>query len=273
MKGIYVYCIYSNDEDRAGFKPSGKGIESSRVYPIVFGDIAAVASDIDLAKFGVKEIRNRLQNDPTWTERTVRQHHRVIAKLARSRTVIPMKFGVIFKTKQTLDKVFKRHFKKFKNLLADLEGKQEWGIKAYLERKKFIDFLKGSRKEIKAFKRERSSMPEGRKWYADRKIDKWLTEEFEAAIEAELQHIAGKLESSAEKVVLNELLPKELSERRDEEMVLNAACLFKNDRLNKFNDTVRAIQKECGKLGLTVLATGPWPPYNFASIDLEEPKI
>ncbi len=53
------------------------------------------------------------------------------------KAVIPMKFGTIFKTKENLEATLKKYYSKFKQSLENLKGKQEWSVKAYLNRKAF----------------------------------------------------------------------------------------------------------------------------------------
>lgn len=267
MTGFYIYCIRAGKD--AG-KMKAKGIEfGSGTRPIPFKDIEAVVSEVDLSKFNAKVIKANLQEDAKWTEKNVRRHHEVIAEANKTGAVIPMKFGTLYKTKKNLETMLAKHYGKFKKLLARLAGKQEWGVKGYLEYEKFTQILKKKNKEIQKLEKKRSSVPEGMKWYVDRKSDELIAGQIEYEVEEELKRIIDELEKRAEEVRLNDLLPKEISEP-GKDMILNAACLVKNGRLDDFQSLLREITKECEVAGITLILTGPWPPYNFVNIKNEK---
>ncbi len=271
MKGFYIYCVRGKGNAEKIFAKDGKarGIEfGSKLFSIPFKDIEAVVSEVDLSKFNAKTIEEKLREDAKWTEENVKQYHEVIAKANKAGVVIPMKFGTVYKTKENLEAMLATNYGKFKKLLARLEGKQEWGVKGYLEYKRFAGILKTKDKKMQKFEKRRSSLPEGMKWYMDRKSDGLIEERIEYKVEEELQKIISKLEKLAEDVRFNDFLPKELSEP-GKDMILNVACFVRNDALGEFKNLMQNLADECGALGITFVFTGPWPPYNFVDIKNE----
>jgi hypothetical protein len=263
MKGFYVYCICRGADEK---KIRIGGVEfGGKILVIPFKDIEAVVSDIDLSQFNEEKIKDKLQEDQKWTEKNIRCHHDVVAKVYEIDTVIPMKFGTIFKTKKSLEAMLKKYYRKFKELLTELSGKQEWGVKGYLEYKKFAEILKNKNKEIQKLEKKRSSVPEGMKWYMERKADELIAGRIECEVEDELQKIIKKLEKYAKEIRFNDLLPKEIGEPA-KDMILNAACLVRNDALDKFQAMFQGLLRECESLGIILTLTGPWPPYNFVDI-------
>ncbi len=268
MKGFYIYCIRWGIDSAAetSFRVSS-GVEfGGKISAVPFKDIEAVVSDINLSQFNEKKIENKLQEDQKWTEKNIRCHHDVIAKVYEASTVIPMKFGTIFKTKKSLETMLKKHYRKFKRLLADIGGKQEWGVKIYLEYEKFVEFLKKENEEVKKLEEEKSTMPEGMQWYADKKIDELIAEESEEEIEKQLERIAKKLEDCCEQIALCDLLPKEVTTGMNKDNVFNAACLVDNNKLEDFKRLLQELEKEYSQIGGVLIATGPWPPYNFVQL-------
>ncbi len=267
MRGFYVYCIRYG-ADKKNIKT--KGIEfGGKISAIPFKDIEAIVSDINLSQFNEKKIEDKLQGDPKWTEKNIRRHHDVIAKVYEMSTVIPMKFGMIFKTKRSLEVMLKKYYRKFKRLFIGLAGKQEWGVKIYLEYEKFVEFLKKENEEVKKLEEKKSAMSEGAQWYTDKKIDKLVTEKSEEEIEKQLQCIAKRLEDCCEQTALCNLLPKEVTTEINKDNIFNTACLIDNSKLDYFKKMLQETQKECDQIGATLVATGPWPPYNFVNIKNE----
>jgi hypothetical protein len=262
MKGFYIYCIR-----RDAKKIKAKGVEFGRdIGAIAFRDIEAVVSGVDLSKFNAKTIKDRFQGDAKWAEKNIKRHHEVIVEANKAGAVIPMKFGTFYKTKKSLEAMLKKYYRKFKSLLGRLKDKQEWGVKGYLEYKKFADLLKTKNKKIKELEKKRVSVPEGMKWYVDRKGDELIAGQIEYEVEEELKRIVDKLEKQAEEIRLNDLLPKELSEP-GKDMILNVACLVRNDALKKFKAMFQELEKECAAPGITLTMSGPWPSYNFVEIN------
>ena len=116
MKGFYPYCIRLH---AAKAKTVSAGVRA-----ILFKDIEAIVSEIDLSKFNEKTVRDKLQTDLKWTEKNIKRHHDIIAKAYETGTVISLKFGTLFETKKSLEAMLKKHYRKFKKLLAKLNDKQ-----------------------------------------------------------------------------------------------------------------------------------------------------
>ena len=263
MKGLYLYCIRAHGATNS---VKMKGIDSGEeIMAVPFKDIEALVSGIDLSRFNGKEIEDKMKEDLKWTEKNVRCHHGVIAETYRHSAVIPMKFGTVFKTKKSLAEMLKTHYGKFKRLLAKLGNKQEWGVKIYLEHEKFVEFLKQENREVKKLEKEKLAMPEGRRWYAEKKIEKSIAAQFEEEVENQLQAVINRLENFCEQVVLCDFLPKEAA--ADEDNIFNAACLIDKNKLDDFKKLLQEIRKEYEKIGGALVTTGPWPPYNFVQLN------
>lgn len=264
MKGFYVYCIRQGAGEK---KIKMEGIEfGGKISAIPFKDIEAVVSDVDLSQFNEKKIEDKLQEDIKWAERNVQRHHGIVAEAYKIETVIPMKFGTIFKTRKSLAAMLAKYYKKFKRLLAGLSGKQEWGIKIYFEYEKFVEFLKKQNKEVKKLEKRKLAIAEGMRWYVDRKIDELIVKESEEEIERQLQRIAKRLEDCCEQIVFCDLLPKEAM-AAGKDNVFNAACLIDDNKFDNFKKMLLETEKECDQIGAVLVATGPWPPYNFVQLD------
>lgn len=264
MKGFYVYCV--RPKFAKALPAKAKGVEfakSIKVFP--FKDIEAVVGAIDPAKFDGAKIKEKLLNDPKWAEKNIRRHHEVIDQMFQTSAVVPMKFGTMYKTKISLVAALEKYYRKFKNLIRQLADRKEWGVKAYLDHKKFIDDLKKKNKEIQKLKKRQSSAQEGRRWYTERKIDEIIADESEREIEKELRSLVEKLEKHVEKMRLNEALSKDMPASATE-MIMNAVCLVKNDALPGFKDLFQELAKEEKEKGILLALTGPWPPYNFVEI-------
>lgn len=264
MKGFFIYCI--RPKLTGIYSTKAKGVDfAKRIKIFSFKDIEAIIGELDLLKFDPELIKEKLLSDTKWAEENIRRYHEVIDRAFRISVVIPMKFGTIYKTKISLIEMLEKYYRQFKNLIPRLQDKKEWGVKSYLDHQKFIEGLKKKNKEIQKLEKRRSSVLEGMKWYIEQKIDEIIADESEGEIEKELQYLVEKLEKHAEKVRLNEALSKDIQEP-GREMIMNAACLVKNDALPSFRDLFQELAKEATRRGMMLELTGPWPPYNFVEL-------
>jgi hypothetical protein len=254
MNGLYLYCIRFRNGNTPRFKT---------VTPIPFKDIEAVAANVDLSQFSGKRLKEKLENDAEWAEKNVKFHHKVVAAANKTSAVVPMKFGALFKTKKSLEAMLQKHYKKFKDLLVYLRDKEEWGVKIYLDNKKFREQLKGQNKEFNQFEKNKIAMPEGMQWYAEKKADELLETQLDEEVNRHVERLLETLRSYSEDIALNSPLPS--VRNGEEETVLNSAYLIKKGNTENFNGAARKIDDDFGPLGFRVEITGPWPPYNFVN--------
>lgn len=261
VKGFYIYCIRNRHEQ----------VKGAGLLSIPFRDIEATAMEVDLGEFGEKEIEDRLKNDARWTEKSIRHHHELIDQLGKKDTVIPCKFGTVFRTKKRIEEMLEKDYKQFSYLLSCLSGKQEWGLKIYLDSQKFIEGLKKEDQEILALQKRKETAGEGMKWYLDQKMGALIDQKLEVEVDRCLAEIVEWLKQSAEKVVLNDPETSGLS-LENQEMILNSTCLLKTEGVGSWQEKWEKFFKELYKRGLSCEITGPWPPYNFVDFKNEKDK-
>lgn len=258
--GLWGYCI--RPTTMAPLKMKGIAPRTA-AYCLRFKDIEAVVSDAPINQFTGKEMKDRIENDPQWLERSLRCHHNTIVKAGVMGPIIPMKFGMLFKTKRSFEAMLKNYYEEFKNLLAELKNKQELGVKVYLNRKKIIEQLKSEDKELKRFEKRKNKLAEGMKWYMERKIEAAISEKLHEKIERCLEEIIEVLEQLAEKVAINDLPASHDEETSGKNIILNSACLTGSENAKSFKEHLEKSLAEFYRSGFTIEISGPWPPYNF----------
>ena len=110
---LYLYGIIDSSDQ---ITDSIYGLEGSCVYNIPFCDIGAVVS----------QISQPIQNV---TEGAVIEHEIVVEKLMVNSTVLPVRFGTIIDGRDSLLSMMQSYYKDFKDNLARLHNKLEFGIK------------------------------------------------------------------------------------------------------------------------------------------------
>lgn len=116
-EGRYVYCIIPWDGSDRSLSFGEIGIENSgKVYTIPYGDVAAVVSNAPFKGY-------------TPNKENAYAHIQVMTLIMREHTVLPMAFGMAFKSEEVLRMVLERTHNDLRKALNEIEGKVEVGVK------------------------------------------------------------------------------------------------------------------------------------------------
>ena len=263
--GIYVYGIVSQGNQI----PALRGVDGKSVVSgFPFREIAAVTSEVSLEEFDEQPIKERLK-DAEWTKEKILAHEHVLEELMNQRTVIPMKFATIFKSEQGLNEMLEGFYPSFQELLAQLKGKEEWGVKVFADLARLREEIKDSNEQIHSFLGQAEKKPKGVAYLMKKKMEQAIDEEVDNVIASLTQGLFDRLLKRAVEGKMNPLAPKELTGKANE-MILNSVFLVKRDEKKEFLEGVRELQKEKERERFDFETVGPFPPYNFVSLEREE---
>ena len=265
MKGLYLYGICPSIKiKRLVTKDIGEGIGGGKAFSIPYKDIEAVVSEISLEEFGSKEIQKRAAEDLEWIKEKALIHEKVIETAMNNSggLIIPMKFGTIFKNRESLTGSLKKDYLKFKNLLRSLQGKEERSVKIYCKSELFENEIKKKSPMIQRKLEEIKSLPAGRQYFLEEEINEMAKKEARKSVNNYTSLFLEGLKGLAEDLKENKILGKELTQRNDP-MVFNGAFLLKKEKVDKFREEIQKLQAEYEKIGFIFESSGPWPPYNF----------
>lgn len=274
-KGLYLYCIRAKTDS----KFSTIGIDGGEIFTVPYQDLEAVVSEVSLEEFSSEEIQKKAQEDLGWIKEKAQIHEKVIEEAMKLKfppfplgkdplenkglkTVIPMKFGTIFKTKENLEETLKKYYYQFKENLKNLAGKQEWALKVYLNRKSFEKEIKKVSPVVQEKEKEISAMPEGVAYFMQKQIDDTVSKEADKAIENYTESFFEGLKRYAVAGTKGKILEKELT-GKSLPMVLNAIFLVSEEKLEDFIKEIDKLNRDYKPKGFNFEYSGPWPPYNF----------
>jgi hypothetical protein len=244
--GRYVYGIIEAKQPLS-FGKMGIGGAGEPVYTVNFQDIAAVVSKTSVYIF-----------DPTRENALAHEH--VIETVMKTHTIIPMSFGTVFRTDNDIREVLRSIFVSLKDVLKQMEGKLEFGLKVNWDRDRIIEELKDADEEIRQFHQEITRKHLQSTYFArmqlGRMIDKALSERAAQYVRDIYEALRGVCVASRDNKPIGD------------KMIMNAAFLVERDREAEFDAAVNKIAKFYGEL-LNFKYTGPWPPYNFVNIRLK----
>jgi hypothetical protein len=246
QEGRYVYGIIQSREP-ISFGRMGIGGSGEMVYVVTHGDIAAVVSRTPVFIF-----------DPTRENALAHEH--VIETVMKTHTIIPMSFGTVFRTDDDIREVLRSIYPSVKDVLKQMLGKVEFGLKVTWDRDHIVDELQREHEEIRRFHQEITRKHLQSTYFARMQLGRMIDKALE--------------ERSVEYVrVIYETLRAICVASRDnkpigDKMIMNAAFLLEREREAEFDAAVNRIARKFGDR-LNFKYTGPWPPYNFVNIRLK----
>lgn len=246
QEGLYVYGVI---ESRAGvsFGKSSIGGVSEDVSTVHYGDIAAVISRTPVFIF-----------DPTRDNALAHEH--VIETVMKNYTIVPMAFGTVFRTGEDIKEVLKSIYPSLKDVLRQMTGKLEFGLKVTWDRDRIIEELKREHDDIHRFHQELTRKHLQSTYFArmqlGRMIDKALAELAANYVRDIYDGLRGVCVASRDNKPIGD------------KMIMNAAFLIQKEREAEFDAAVNRIAQKFGER-LNFKYTGPWPPYNFVNIRLK----
>src|SRR5437016_5677989 len=246
QEGRYVYGIIESREP-ATFGKTGIGTSGETVYTVHHGDVAAVVSKTSVFIF-----------DPTRENALAHEH--VIETVMKTNTIIPMSFGTVFRTDDDIKEVLRSIYPSLKDVLKQMSGKLEFGLKVTWDRDRIVEELKRENEEIHRFQHELTRKHLQSTYFArmqlGRMIDKALGERAAEVVREIYDGLRTVCVASRDNKVIGD------------KMIMNAAFLIQKDKESEFDAAVNAVAQKFGDR-LNFKYTGPWTPDNFVHIRLK----
>jgi hypothetical protein len=262
---IYLYCVTKTKPSQSDFEDVGV-----KIYPIYFQGTYAVITKVSPDEFSEDNLKKNLANIE-WVEKRIRQHERIIEEIMKDATVLPFKFGTVFQSEENVEKLLKEHHTDFKQIIENLDGKEEWGLKIYCNLDKFKESLTKTDERIQELDKQIASTSEGKAYLLKKKKEGLIKEVINEKISEYTQDSFTRLKRACLEAKINKILPKEVTEREDE-MVFNAAFLINKNRIKDLENVLSYLKTKYSDKGLIFDCTGPWPAYNFCTLPEEKTR-
>lgn len=186
-------------------------------------------------------------------------HERVNGAVLREHTVIPMSFGMVFRAREDVVELLRSAHDAFLGVLAEMDGKIEFGLKVSWNRDAQLRALEQEDEELRSL-REEIAGGAGAGFAARMQYGQLV----EAALEQRSERCVAVLLRRLRDVSVASRCNDTMGER----MIMNAAFLVQRRRETAFEQRLQAIAQDWP--GLDFQLTGPWPPYNFVAIRLKQ---
>jgi len=248
-----VLHTYGVVDDASGQLPV-HGIAGAPVVTLDLGNVAVVVSPLDADDYGT-EAWERHGQDPAWLEPVARGHHEVLQYLCESRdrlgAVAPLRLPGIYRDEAAVRAAFSGRVEELTRVLDEVRGHGEWGVKVFL--------VDGTAKS------EEPPASSGREYLMRKSAESQDRERARRHRQDLVRGAYEKLAASAARSLVNAPQDAALSGRK-EPMLLNSAHLVADAAKGPFFEALEVASHQLEPDGMTIEVSGPWPPYNFATL-------
>ena len=252
---MYLYCITAGAPLPESYKDvyKIKVIEVNGLY-VIYKEVGADEYSTDNIQLKIK--------DAVWLDFNVRDHLSILTSLMNVTTVIPFNFGTVYRTKERMLQFIADHEGDIRHNLLFFEGKEEWSVKLYFERKTIVDNINDISDAIRKLDDQIKISFPGKAYMLKKKKEEIIQNEiydFYIKCSARISDIL------CFSCIDTKLLTIQQDERADntEDMILNGSYLLLKENIAEFHASVDKILDDYQSTGVTVAVTGPWPPYSF----------
>ncbi len=255
---IYVYCISES-------QPKIEGIfGNENLKCLEYNGLYAIIKEVSPDEFSEENLKKNFAN-LDWIETHARDHIRIILEVMKSSTVVPFKFGTIFISDERLGNFINDYSVSLTENLQHLKGKEEWSVKIYCDKTRLNSQIGEISQQVRDLEKEiLMSMP-GKAFILKRKKADLVEKEVQVAIRNYGQTCYDQLFALSATTHINNLLPKEVTERNDD-MILNSSFFVPVEKIGEFLAIIDVSQEKYKEVGFAIEAAGPWPPFSFISL-------
>lgn len=255
-KALYLFCLARSD-----LLPNVEGTGLDNQTPIFlyrFQDIAAVLSKVSFEEFCGSSAESRMK-DLYWLGPRICRHEMVIEQMMDHTPVYPARFGTLFSSMESLERLLNKHHDDVLRFLDKVMGRDEWSVKGLINQTKAKDELLP---EVLAKQETELSSSPGIRYFQEQRIKAVLDEVLKSWLKEVCQRIVEDLRRYSSDFCQRKVLTH--GGEAENDIILNWAFLVPKSAIADFRKRIEQINTDHVQKGLVFELSGPWPPYSFS---------
>jgi len=189
------------------------------------------------------------------------RHHEVVDRLyAECRELLPLSFGAIFRSAESLRQRLESQAAELQATLTRLAGKEEWDVKLSRDQAAFQAGLGTHSEDLRTIEREMATLPPGRAYMLRKKRENVAAAEAKrigGGVREDVHRTLSQLASEAQR---DRLVAAPLADVRLE---LRSAYLVEEANAIGLKLAAERLSNTYAPLGYSLDLSGPWPPFSF----------
>ena len=260
MSLIYLYCLLPADAQVS----SGdiEGLEPGTPVRLVQGGaVRAAVSDVG-EEFSEAQLNARI-GDLDWLSPRAVRHHDVVDKLyARCKLLLPLTFGAIFLSVESLQQRLASQGQELLARLDRLQGREQWDLKVTREQMAFSMHLDEHSPELRQAESELAAKPPGTRFLLEKKLRGLQAREAQRIGAGVRKDVHDTLSALAVEAHRDQLTAP--AQPQSTHLELRSAYLVEEAAAGGLEIAARVLFEKYAPLGYAFELTGPWPAFAFA---------
>ena len=245
----YVYCIVRSVRRPARVRMPRPMPGAADITVAAAGDGRwLIVSHVPETEYGEAALARGLE-DIDWVAARALAHEAVVEQFLAARAVLPMKLFTLFTSDERASSYVARHRRRIDRVLTRVERQHEWGVRLTFQESARRPTVRGS---------ARTETGAG---YLARKRE-LLDLDRVRLVEART-HGNRAYKAMAREATAARRRPATERSTPGSRLIVDAAFLVPVGRTAAFRAAIRRQARALDAAGLSVVLTGPWPPYNF----------
>ena len=195
-----------------------------------------------------------------WVGPRALRHEAVVEMVMRRSPVLPVRFGTLFSSQESLAEFLHPHRKTISQFLERMADQEEWSLKGLLDRKQAAQSLISA--HLAAQEGQLATLPPGTRYFQEQRIRSAAEKELSLWLDETCRQVASDLTKQARDFRECPVVSYEPPER-GAELVLNWAFLLLRSGTSAFRERIDQLNSSNAPAGLVLEMSGPWPPYRF----------
>ncbi len=219
-------------------------------------------------EYGEKALQEHLK-DSEWLKKDLVDQEEVLERVMKVCTVIPLKWGAFFRTEEAVKEMLKAQTEAIRDLLEKLKDREEWTVRATMDRSKLEAFTIQNDPEIRPLQSAIEKLPSGTAYLLTERVKLLKEKALQRAIDEAIQKIYAQIMPHAEASATAEPVHG-ADDLQGKELVFQMAFLVSKEKGSGFTQAVLKEARQWHAQGFEVQQVGPFPPYYFCHLDLKE---
>jgi hypothetical protein len=255
---LYVFCFAQSElvGEFEGSSAEGCGA-LSLFHP--FPDVCAVVSETPEEDFCGPGAEARMR-DLAWVGPRALRHEAVVERVMRYSPVLPVRFGTLFSSQESLAEFLALHQKTIAGFLEQVTGQDEWSVKGLLDRRRAAANLLST--SLASGQEQLATLSPGKRYFEEQRMRAATERELSLWLKETCRQVASSLMSQASNFCECPVVLHETAEVGVEQ-VLNWAFLLPRSATRAFRAQISEVNAHHAQHGLAFELSGPWPPYRF----------
>jgi len=258
QKVLYLFCFARAHLMR---EIEGAGVDGSPSLWVFRAatDLCAIVSEVPLEDFCGAAAELRMQ-DLAWVAPRALRHEEVVEKVRRQSPVLPVSFGTLFSSRESLGEFLGLHYQTISKFLDRVADQDEWSVKGLLDRKRAGRSLISE--SIAVQQAQLDSLPPGTRYFQEQRIRAAAETELSLWLYRACRQVESDLREQVSDICVCPVVPSKPPESGIE-VVANWAFLLPKSSTAAFRARIDRLNANHAPHGLIFELSGPWPPYRF----------